>query len=117
MQAGISGESTHSCDTSLSPTPLLELESQSLSSGRSLGDHPGHVPCFTDELPEMKVELITHSIIQPILECPSVPGAALHLKDRAGHRAAKALALAKFTEETENKIIQIVGGFMRETER
>ena len=65
----------------------------------------------------MKVELITHSIIQPILECPSVPGAALHLKDRAGHRAAKALALAKFTEETENKIIQIVGGFMRETER
>lgn len=65
----------------------------------------------------MKLELITHSITQLILEGPSVPGTALGLKDRAEDKAAKALALVKFTEEAENKhnkIIQIVGGFRRE---
>lgn len=67
----------------------------------------------------MKLELITHSIIQLVLECPSVPGAARGLKDRAEDRAAKALALVKCTEETENKQnkIQIVGGCRRGTHK
>ena len=47
-----------------------KLEHLNVSSGRSLQDHPIHVPCFTDESPQMKLELIPHPILQPRLECP-----------------------------------------------
>lgn len=66
-----------------------------------------HIPCLADELPEMKLELITHSIIQPILDAPSVPGTVLGLKDRVENNShgLGPRGLHILVEETKYEII------------